>query len=27
VWPEERVIAAYNQEIDYLSNRLDWIEL
>ena len=27
VWPEERVIAAYNQEIDYLSNKLDWIEV
>lgn len=27
VWPEQRVVAAYNQEIDHLSKRLTWIEV
>jgi sugar phosphate isomerase/epimerase len=27
VWPEEKVIEAYNEEIDHLTSRLDWIEI
>jgi sugar phosphate isomerase/epimerase len=27
VWPEDKVVAAYNREIRHLSNNLDWIEI